>query len=95
MEESQDRFVELKDRIVRQGERKKEEIIEDARQESRILLESAKRKIEYQFFQAQERLKGELIDAAIQLASQRLPTEITENDNQLILNQYISGITSK
>ncbi len=95
LEESQERFVELKNRIVRQGERKKEQIIEDARQESRILLENAKRKIDYQFFQAQERLKGETIDAAIQLASQRLQSEITDNDNQLILTQYIAEIASQ
>ena len=45
LEESQERFTELKERIVHQGEKKKQELVNQAHHLSRVMIEDAKRKI--------------------------------------------------
>ena len=88
---SEVRFVELKERIAQQGERKKQEIVESAQQQSRMMIDVAKRRIDNQFDQAKSAFKTELIDAAIDLALQRLPQEITAEDNEKFTNQYLAS----
>ena len=82
-------MIEIKGKIVKQGEKKKQEIIQDAQQESRILLSEAKRKIGYQILKANDEIKAELVDAAVILSLERLPREITEKDNHKFIDQYI------
>ena len=95
LEESDIRFAKLKDKIVKQGEKRKQEIIEDAKQQSKVMLEGAKRKIENQIIQAKNRFKSELVDAATALAIQKLPDEITEADNDKLLNQYLTSLMAE
>ena len=52
VDESDVRFSELKDRIIRQGEKKKTEIIESAQNQSKLMLEDGKRRINTYFLQA-------------------------------------------
>jgi F-type H+-transporting ATPase subunit b len=91
IDESEVRFAELKERIVKQGERKKQEIVESAQQQSRMMIDDAKRRIKSYFFQAKDAFKAEMIDAAIDLAMQRLPKEITAEDNEKFTNQYLAS----
>ena len=88
---SEVRFAELKERIVQQGERKKQEIIESAQQQSKMMLKNARRRIDSQFDQAKSAFRAELIDAAIELAMQRLPQEITDEDHDKCLDQYLAS----
>ena len=94
-EDSKIRFAKMKQRIIEDGEKKKEKIITEARQESQILMESTRKKIDNQFLEAQKTLKSELAEMAINLAMERLPAEITEEDNQKWANAFLSNITSK
>jgi len=91
LEESQDRFAELKERIVNQGEKKKQEIIKEAHHLSEVMIEDAKRKIEYQILQARNTIRAQMLDAAIDLAMERLPQEITDEDNEKFIDQYITS----
>ena len=91
LEESQERFAELKERIVLQGEKKKQEIIKEAQNLSEVMIEDAKRKIEYQILQARNRIRAQILDAAIDLAIERLPREITDKDNEKFIDQFISS----
>lgn len=93
--ESDIRFARLKDKIVKQGEKKKQEIFEDAKQQSELMLEGAKRKIENQLVQAKNKFKSELVDAAIALAIKKLPDKITDADNKKLLTQYITTIMTE
>jgi F-type H+-transporting ATPase subunit b len=95
LEDSKIRFAKMKQRIIENGEKKKEKIITEARQESQILMESTRKKIDNQFLEAQKALKSELAEMAINLAVERLPAEITEEDNQKWVNAFIASITSK
>lgn len=90
LEENVLRLEELKERIVQMGERRKIEIIDDARQESRMLLESAKQKIEGRIIGARNRLKAEMIDAAAEMALEKLPGLVTEDDNRILLEQFMA-----
>lgn len=85
------KFEKLKQRIIRQGEREKQKIIDDARSESHVMLESAKSKVQDQIRQAKSKLREEMVDTAITLAIDRLPEQITPDDNQQLLDRYIEA----
>ncbi len=90
IDESEVRFAELKERIVRQGERKKEAIIQSAQNQSKSMLEDAKRRIDTHFIQAKNTFRAEMIDKAIDLAMERLPKEITAEDNDKFTSEYLT-----
>jgi len=90
IDESEVRFAELKERIVRQGEKKKEAIIQTAQNQSKIMLEDAKRRIDTHFIQAKNKFRAEMIDRAIDLAMERLPKEITAEDNEKLTMEYLT-----
>ena len=93
IDESEARFAELKQRIVQQGEKKKEEIIESARQQSRIMLDDAQRRVQSYILEARSKVKAELVDIAIDLALQRLPQEITAADNEKFIAAFMASST--
>lgn len=95
MEENVVRLEELKERIVQMGERRKLEIIEDARQESGMVIESTKQKIEGRIIRARERLRAEIVDAAAEIALEKLPGLVTEEDNQKLLEQFMAQAATK
>jgi F-type H+-transporting ATPase subunit b len=94
-ENSQDRLSELKKRIIAQGQKNRQMIIEAAEQESKILLQSAQQKINSRIVEARRKLKSELVDAAIALATKLLPEKITEEDNQKFIDAFMSSASSK
>lgn len=95
LDESEIRFDELKKRIVQQGERRKQHIIESAQNQSRIMLDDANRKIEAYILSSKNKFKAELVDAAIDLARERLPKEITDEDNEQFISQYLSSASAE
>jgi F-type H+-transporting ATPase subunit b len=95
LDESEVRFARIKERLIQEGEIKKQKIIEDARQESKILLESTKKRLENQFVDAKKAFKSELVDMAVSLAMKRLPDEITTEDNQKLTDQFLAGASGK
>ncbi len=95
LDESEVRFARVKERIIQEGETKKQKLIEDAQQESKILLESTMKKIENQLLVAKSAFKSELVDTAISLAMKRLPDEITTEDNQQFTHQFLTSASAK
>ncbi len=90
IDESEVRFAKLKERIVRQGEKKKEAIIQSAQNQSKMMLEDGKRRIDTHFIQAKNKFRAEMIDRAIELAMERLTKEITAEDNDKLTIEYLS-----
>ena len=90
--ENRAHFQELKDRLSAQGEIRKQQIVEQARQQSAIMLEQAGRKMENRIVQAKAGLKMELLDMAIEQAMARLPVLITDGDNQRLLDDYMERL---
>jgi F-type H+-transporting ATPase subunit b len=90
-QESREHLQRIRGRIVSQGELTKQKIIDDAKKESHLLLESAKRIIEHEIASARDRLKNEMVDRSIDLAMQKLPQLMTDQDTQNSLNVYLEG----
>ena len=95
IENSKERLSRLKESIITQGEKNKLKIIEDAELESKMLLESAEQKINHRIAEARETIKLELIDLAMALAIQKLPEQITEQDNQKFINSFLESAASR
>jgi F-type H+-transporting ATPase subunit b len=95
LEESEVRLEEVKKRIVEMGERRKQEIIDEARREVGVIIESAKQKMEGRIIRERNRLKVEMIDAAAEMALEKLPGLVTENDNQKLLEQFLARAIAK
>ena len=91
LEEISTRMEDMKTRVVAQGERRKQEIIETAQNESRILLESAKEKIAGRINASRQGVREEMVDIAIQLAMEKLPQKITATDNDGFVDQYLAA----
>ena len=87
--ESEIRLERIKGRIIKEGEKKKQTIIENAQQESKILLEEAQRKIGNLFVDAKKKYRDEMIDKAMEIVFEKLPLEITDQDNQRLLKQFL------
>ncbi len=95
LEESEQRLEKLKQRIVDQGEKKKLEIIAEAREEGRHVLESARRKVEGTALQAKNKIRAEMIDMAVAIALEKLPAEITPQDNEKLFEQFLVSADSE
>ena len=95
IDDSQVRFENMKARIMRHGEKRKQEIIEAGKKESAILIDGAKRKIQNQIYSAQDQLRTELIDAAFDIALEKLPPLVNDADNKRKLEEFYSQIESQ
>ena len=95
LEESAQRLEKLKQRIVDRGEKKKLEIIEAAREEGRHVMESARRKVQGTVLQAKNKIREEMIDMAVAIALEKLPAEITTQDNEKLFEQFLVSADSE
>jgi len=90
LDDSRERLERIKARIIKQGRERQQEIIDQARSESRLLLAGTRRKIDYQLREAKENLRTEMVDSAVDIALERLPQQITAADNQKLLEKYLT-----
>jgi len=88
-ENRRERLQSVKERLIREGERKRLEIIESARNEGRSMLEQTRLRIDYQIVEARERLKAELIDQAVEAALRRLPGVLPADDQIKLVETFI------
>ena len=93
-EKSREKFEQIKDRIISHGRTRKKIIIDEAKQESKLLLENTRLKIDNLILTAHHALRSEMIDMAIDMAMERLPEEITDQDSQRFFDQYLESTQS-
>ncbi len=86
---SEDRLAQIQERIVTEGERRKEQMIADAQEESRLMMTAAQNRIEGQIREAYETIRGELIDLAYESALARLPGIVTATDQQDLVRAWL------
>lgn len=82
----------IKEKIIKQGKDERERIISEARTRSQYMLEETKKRVGSHIFQARRDFRSELVDAAIALAMEKLPQEITEKDNQNFIGGYLESL---
>lgn len=95
MADSDARFAELKAAILRMGEKRRQDLIEEAENESRFMMELAQQKVGGYIQAAKRAFKEELIDASVNLALKRLPDQITDEDNQQLVEHYLDTVDRK
>jgi F-type H+-transporting ATPase subunit b len=89
---SEERLSSIKDKIVADGESRKAQLIADAQEESRILLETAKLRIEHQIREMRASVKAEMIDTATQMALSKLPGLLTGEDEDRLVGQWMEAV---
>lgn len=93
MKESQTRFSELKNRILQEGEKKKEQIIADAHQKSQFMLDETQQKIDRMLQEAVASVRSEMIDLTMDLVEKQLSKIVTAEDRQKYVDRYLSSIS--
>ena len=86
------RFIELTEKLIAMGEAQRDAIIADANRESEMLISEAQRRISFAMRNAKDRLRGQMVDLAVDHALDRLPREITATDNQHRLDIFFKGL---
>lgn len=89
LQNSNDRLERIKERIISEGERRKAQMIADAKRESRIMLEATKIRIDHQIRDAYQIIRAELIEAAADKALAKLPKMMTEKDHQRMVDLWM------
>ncbi len=87
---------ETSDRIVREavsrGQAKEFEILTEARQQSQVIRDKAYQDIEQERRKARDELKGEISQLAVDIASKVVEREITSQDHEALIDEFIQGI---
>ncbi|MBW1649192.1 MAG: hypothetical protein JRJ44_00680 [Deltaproteobacteria bacterium] len=89
LQKSDLRFRKMRERIIEQGGLKKQEIIEKANAQAAFMINAAKQKIDGYLVDAADALQEELIDEAVACAQKELPKEITERDNEKLVEDFL------
>jgi F-type H+-transporting ATPase subunit b len=91
LEASQQRLELIKSRIVSEGQRQKEIMIAAAEQESRVMLESARARIDSQIREAYQTIREEMIESAAEKAMERLPRLMTDKDHARMVGLWMEA----
>lgn len=95
LDESEERFANIKQRMIQEGENKKQELIDGARRQGEAMIDKARRKIDNDILLAKKTLRSELVDAAIDLALKKLPAKMTQQDKDKFINMYLNTISAE
>lgn len=95
LKENETRIEELKERIIEQGRKKRQQIIEDAAAKSRQMLADVQVRMENRMVQARNKLRSEILEIAVDLAMDKLPQIVDEGDNQKFIESFLSGTAVK
>lgn len=74
------------------GEREKERLVEEGEKLKAKILEQAKTNIEYEVKKAKEAIKAEAVDAAMQLAEEKIKAKMTKDDHEKLLAESLKLI---
>lgn len=91
----QERLALIKEKIIAEGQRRKEQMIADARQESALLLKATKHKIDARIRESSERIRTELIDMAADVADGELSRLLTKDDQERLIRDWMEAAKSQ
>lgn len=92
METRQTRFAAIHQTIIDNGEKERQEIIAAAHRQAANMIDSARQRIDHRLREAESRLRGEFIDAAMNLALTQLPNRIEPEDDHQWIDRFIHDI---
>nr|WP_269750888.1 ATP synthase F0 subunit B [Desulfosalsimonas propionicica] len=83
------------DQYRQQGENLKEKILQEAQSAAGKLEEQARRNIEMEFAQAKLKLETEVFEKAIEKAEEKLKRETTPEDQEKLVQEYLTKVVTK
>jgi F-type H+-transporting ATPase subunit b len=83
------------DQYKQQGIALKEKIIDEASSAAEKLEEQARRTIKHEFKQARQQLEGEVFEKAIAKAEEKLKKSITDQDQNKLVDEYLTKVVTK
>ncbi|MBW1911265.1 MAG: hypothetical protein JRJ11_17290 [Deltaproteobacteria bacterium] len=96
IDEIEQHIEKIRQNIIEMGKKEKEKIIEQAKITAKRMIEDAKAYSGYQLARARKELSDQMVDIAISMVKERLIKEISEQDNEKLINQFIVDLgTSK
>ena len=95
LDDNQDRLIRIKERIIAEGQSNRDQMIADARNDARSMMDSTKSKIEGQMRTAYDGIKAELIDMAADLALTKLPAIISRDDQDQWVHRWFDSTEEK
>lgn len=95
LDDSGERLVRIKEKIIAEGQNRKEQLIAEAQIDARNMMDSAKNKIEGQMKTAYASIKAELVDMAADMALEKLPTIITAEDQEQWTQRWFASTQSQ
>jgi F-type H+-transporting ATPase subunit b len=86
---------EIKAASVSSGEREKVRLIEEGERLSAKILEQAKSNIDYEVKKAKDVIKAEAVEAAMQLAEEKIKSKMTKEDQDRLLQESLKLLEGK
>ncbi|MCP4755425.1 MAG: hypothetical protein GY866_31565, partial [Proteobacteria bacterium] len=77
-----------------QGEAAKAKILAEAEKTAEKLEEQAKRNIEHEFKEAEEKLRGEILEKALQQAEEFIKGGISSDDQDRLVDEYLEKVVA-
>ena len=82
------------DAYIKQGNQAKAKILKEAEQTAEKLQAQARRNIEHEFDKAKQKLQQEVVESSLQKAKESLKKEITAQDQDNLIDEYINKVVA-
>jgi F-type H+-transporting ATPase subunit b len=82
------------DAYIKQGNAAKAKILKEAEQTAEKLRAQARRNIEHEFDKAKQKLQQEVVESSLQMAEESLKKEITAQDQDKLIDEYINKVVA-
>ncbi len=82
----------IRARIIEMGEKEKQKIIERAKISAKKMIEDAKSYASFQMDKARKQLSDEMVDIAISMVEERLAKEISKEDNEKLISDFLVNL---
>ncbi|MFC1581171.1 hypothetical protein ACFL4N_09735 [Thermodesulfobacteriota bacterium] len=92
MKKVDQRIAEIRETILDLGERDKKKIIAEAKTNAEKMIQDARAYAEYRMEMARKALSDEMVDMAIGIAEEQIIKGINDNDHDLLVTQFITGL---
>lgn len=86
---------EIKAAALRSGESEKQRLIEEGERLKVKILEQAKTNIDYELKRAKDTIRAEAVEAAMQLAEDKIKNKLTKEDQEKLLQESLTLISKK